>query len=209
MAKSIRKFNVITPFSRFENLDKFIEHLRQFNVRWYPIVESNAEHMDLLEKTVKEDWIFPLQMEVRDGYDKCYEKLNLFIQSGKIKEDEYYTSLCDDDFYEEGFFEKLRGYTNDILVTSMHRGDAIPREATGIRAHPTDTLIADNGNMRVGRVSHEQYFVKGKVYKNLRFQNIYYADGLMAEHLEQNYEDIAYINDAFVLFNYLEPGRYI
>jgi hypothetical protein len=83
----------------------------------------------------------------------------------------------------------------------MKRGDV------QVSSHPNYTLYADPRNMEIGGVGHEQFVIIGNIFKTLNYKNHNFADGMMGKFLKDNYE-INYCPEAFILFNYLEKGRY-
>ena len=107
--------------------------------------------------------------------------------------------LNDDDFVEDGFWNKIPN-KYDVVFVSMKRGDHTTH-------HGHSTLEAKKENIFCGQVGLEQYIVKGKILNNYRFDINYVADGLLAEKLVL-YEDKIFLPDVFVLFNYLEDGRW-
>ena len=172
--------HVITPFSR-EHLRKiFTEHLKQFPV----------------ESILCEEEVYTK--------DPAYEKANNFIKKGNIKDEDYYCFLCDDDNYEVGFFDNLPDA--DVIFVSMKRGDNVVGQ--GVSRHPTNTLIAAPENIKLMNVGFEQFIVKGRVLKQMKFtMGTPYADGMMAMWLKENFKCV-YEPNRFVLFNRLEKGRY-
>jgi hypothetical protein len=105
-------------------------------------------------------------------------------------------------------FDAISRCDEDVVVVSMKRGHNIPVDAIPRQQYGNDTLIACLGNMRIGGVGGEQMFVKGRIFKTLRFDlNSYQCDGIMAEHLRDRYQ-IRYEPELYCLFNYYEPGRW-
>lgn len=193
--------NILTPFSRLENKEILIEHLKPFNIHWYPIIHE--------EIVFNEDWITPIRISnMPANLDYCYFKLNYFLDYCSLEPEDYYGVLCDDDFYENDFFEKLRmNLGSAVLIVSMKRG-LYERHELGKIIHPITTLNARPDNMFLERIGLEQMFIKGWLFRKLRFLNFTGADGYMAEFLEKHIKDIRYIPDVNVLFNWLEKGRW-
>lgn len=186
------KFAVITPFSRYQNKYNLIEHLHPLDILWYPLIFENEELWPRL-------WIRPIVLSPNPQvFDACYYKLNQFLSSGLIRDELYYSFLNDDDHYEPDFFDKIRKEcTGDekVIIVSMKR--------TPEGLHD---LIADRKNMSEGFVGLEQMIIKGSILKNLRFVDYSHsADGKLAGQIA---DGAKYLKDVFVLFNYLEPGRW-
>lgn len=192
--------NILTPFSRKENKQLLTDHLRSFDIDWYPIIHEDIEF--------NEDWTYPFRVPLPEGVDPCYYKVNYFLDNHCLMPDEYYGVLCDDDFYEKDFFRKLNEHLGPtVLIVSMKRG-LHERKEQGKLIHPISTLTASVDNMRLEHIGIEQMFIKGWLLKKLRFLNFSGADGYMAEFLAKHIKDIKYIPDAYVLFNWLEKGRW-
>jgi hypothetical protein len=129
-----------------------------------------------------------------------YEKLNLFIWYENIIDDDFYCILNDDDFYEEGVFDNLPDA--DVIFISMDCGD------NRVSGNACLKLPACPEYIHVGSVGSEQFIVKGKVLKQMRYRtDICTADGEMAMWLKDNFNCV-YEPDRVVKFNYLEPGRW-
>ncbi len=179
---------VITPFSRKENIELMANHLKD-KCNWIVLIDSDLEFPN---------WVNVNKYNIPDDVKALKEKglcisnylFNLFLESG-LDDETQYMILCDDDFVEEGFWDKIPD--EDVVVTSMHRG--------------YDILIGRKENMSIGRVGGEQIIVKGKMLKNYRYGLGNVGDGEMAEQMARK-EAITYVPDAHVLFNYLEEGRH-
>jgi hypothetical protein len=197
------KFEVITPFQRYQNKNILTNHLREFNIIWRPIIDDK----DWVLWYSREEWIFP-HVYHKNGTlgNQGNIRINDFIEHG-LDDNTYYSFLCDDDFYERGFFDKIAERTpkESVIVVSMHRGDRF--SLCGGR--PTYTLPAAPQNMKENVVGLEQLIIRGDILKNLRLDvNNACADGLLARELKEQGVPINYMMDVFVLFNYLEKGRY-
>lgn len=172
--------HVIMPFSRPEMSEIYRQaFLNEANTAWHPISSK------------------------QDGTgDICYEKINSF-PIPRIEDSEYYTFLCDDDFWEPGYFTRIQEHPQTpVIITSMKRGD----HAIG---HGTSTLMAHPDNMRVGEIGLEQIVLRGDVFREYRFNSMNScADGEMAERLKTSGLPITYCRDAFTRFNWFQPGRW-
>jgi hypothetical protein len=133
-----------------------------------------------------------------------YWKLNCFLDQMPIHDNDRYGFLCDDDLVEDEFFIKIRQYGDDVLVVSMKRGNRQPEGGNG---HPPTTLIAQPSNMKIGSVGVEQIYLRGRILKNLRFDNFPEADGKFIINVVNNLP-VKYLPNTFVWFNYFEPGRW-
>lgn len=173
-------YHIVTPFYRYENEDFLKENTKGFI--WHKI-----------EGTV-------------DARDQTWGKINKFVAEHEFIDDDYYMILMDDDALPPDFYNDIRHYDQDVIVFSMKRGDNIPEGLDAFRAHPTFTLIASRDNMKVGHVGLQQIMMRGRIFKNLKCEDVYYADGLAAERLKD--ENVKYVPDIYILFNYLEPGRW-
>lgn len=194
---------VVTPYSRPWNVPALYNHLVAQGVVWHPLVFDTPwpEGYDA-------HWIDPFYAFVPDGVDPFCHKINAFARSGRIVDMDRYCLLCDDDMYGPGVLDGVRALTDRIVVVSMRRGDRTPE--TG-RPHPATTLTAALENMRAGQVGLQQCLMLGEVFKRLVMPedrpNI--CDGLAAEWLAENYGDeIKFMPDLFVHFNFLQPGRW-
>jgi hypothetical protein len=159
----------------------------------------------------KSDWPIPIIVEPlkTPKYNLCYHKVNYFIKTQKIEDEDYYWGMCDDDSIEDGVLSVIEKMNDDVVFVSMKRGDTIPEGIPAISRHPTNTLYADSANICIGGVGFEQMIIKGKIFKKLKYAlNTEYSDGLMAAYLKDNYT-IRYEPNLFVLFNWFESGRWI
>lgn len=207
-------FNVITPFSRIENLEKLTNHLRTKNIKWYIITDKDSN----IKINLNEPWIQHFECPNINGtfYEKCNNAINWFVENHNLNEEEYYGILNDDDGYEDDFFVKLHKEVdksnlekkfNDLLIISMKRGHNIPMDAIPVRRHPNNTLIAAPHNMKVGGVGVEQFLIKGKHLKKHRIPLTPTGDGSFISELVRTYGAM-YLPEIYVLFNYFEPGRW-
>lgn len=179
---------VVTPFSRIQNLDLMANHLKG-KCNWILLTAEGEQPF------VHDSWIKEINISLTDyeaGTCKSNYLFNKFIDQG-LDEDIQYMILCDDDFVDEGFWDKIPD--EDIVVVSMDRG--------------VDFLRARPEMMRIGRVGGEQVIVKGKILKNYRYGLSNVGDGEMIEQMVKNGEKFIYVPDAHVLFNWLEEGRHL
>lgn len=168
---------------------------------------------EVIEIPLDESWIsqaiIPMESsECQAMMPGCYKR-NQFIQHAIIADDDYYVTVDDDDFYEANVFDEIRKMDDDIVIISMKRGHRTPKEAVAPRDYPTDTLWARPENVKLGFISAQQSFVKGKIFKqHLHNEESHCWDGELAVNYKESGEQIAYKPDLFALFNYYEPERW-
>ena len=207
-------FNVITPLARFQNISDLVNHLEPKKIKWHVITDEDSEGTF----EVKKDWIYHhICPNVGVNFwERCHNSINWFIENKIDSDDEYYCVLNDDDGYEDDFFEKLKmsvfmsdseNKFNDLIITSMMRGNNIPIDAIPVRQHPTYTLYAHPSNMQVGGVGLEQFFAKGKILKKHKIPLTTCGDGEFITNLVETYGAL-YQQESYVWFNYFEPGRW-
>jgi len=192
------KYRILSPFSRIENKEAWIKHLRQFDIILHPIINDPIEFP-------KEDWIKPFSFKVKKVMKWIYYyALNKFLDSKIIIDDDYYMFLSDDDFLAPDFFEKIKGINSDFIVVSMKRGHKESRHGG------TNTLNATWRVMGKRGIGGEQIILKGKFLKLERFRMGITGDGWFIRGLWKKYphENFTFVRDAYVWFNYLEPGRW-
>jgi len=180
--ESKSNFHIVTPFYRHQNRALLQKNLEGFI--WHPI-EGNFPNFG----------------------DQAYAKINHFIQTAEIIDDDYYQILNDDDALPADFIRTTREIGGDIVIFSLDRGQRTPPEAQGIHRHEAGKLIASRENMRIGGMGLQQIRFKGSLFKTLRCADHPFADGMIAQSLRDR-DDIVFVPDVFILFNYLEPGRY-
>jgi hypothetical protein len=203
----MNSIHIITPFYRKYLLNTIIKHYTPMNIVWHPV--SDHKEIEAFENNNIE-WIQPLLCNPFKQGEQCYRKLNDFIDNVEIIDNDYYCFNCDDDMYEQNFFDNIRNQVDKILIVSMVRGDSITY-TPGTVNHPTFPLIQKSlDDIRVCNISLQQFIIKGSILKQMRFgitQDI--DDGLFAEELKRKFpNDIKFLSDCFVFFNYFEPGRY-
>jgi hypothetical protein len=203
----LKQIHLIMPFSRHENKETLTEAYRPMGIIWHPIVFEDEE------KPFGEDWILPFIIPMHSSDCKVKMpgtyKRNRWIEKNQIIDEDYYVTVDDDDMYEPGVFDAVKQMDDDIVIISMKRGNNCPDGVSLERRYPTDTLIANPGNVRIGEISAQQSFVKGKIFKQHFFNEGYHCwDGEIAIHHKEGGEQIAYRPDLFALFNYYEPGRW-
>lgn len=193
--------HIVTPFSRFENLSAMMHMLEPMGVEWHLLLDDNG----VARLNPQHDWIhcyyFP---SVQPFWRAWAQHLNAFIKMAPLVDGDRYMILNDDDFLEPGFFAKTDEHNGEVLVVSMKRGQHSP---PGGHGHGTDTLVACPENMLVGRVGCEQMLVSGRLLPTVHFNDSITADGEAIVDMSKR-AAIEYAPEAFVFFNYLEPGRW-
>lgn len=178
--------HVVTPFSRPQNITALVENLRPSNVQWWPLCHEKTQFPD-------EQWIHPQLIKYPDEWVAtggiCYSKTNSYIERG-LFDDDMYAVLCDDDLYEPGFFDKIRAIRGDVIVSSMRLPDG--RE-----------LVGAPQNCFPSRVGFEQLIIRGRIFKNYRYENHCQADGRLIRQVTTEHPT-QFATDAFVLFNKLQ-----
>ncbi len=195
-----RKVHIIMAFSRHHLAQTLVDLYRPMNVVLHPMIFKDEAMFP-----IREGWIRPFVASVdRKDAGSLISLTNMFIENAKIEDDHYYCTMTDDDMYDPGVVDRLRELDNDVVVVSMKRGDNLVPGSP----YNTMTLVAHPNNMKIGGVGGEQIAIKGRIFKTLKFdEEDPCADGSMAVYLKDNFK-VRYEPDLFVLFNYLEPGRW-
>jgi hypothetical protein len=204
----MRNIHVITPFSRYHLLDTLIEAYKPMDIIWHLIA-----FQDEPLPNIHEPWIIPyvIRMNRKDctAVMPQYFMRNEWIKQNDIIDEDYYVTVDDDDMYEDGVFDQIKKMNEDIIIISMKRGYKIPDDVSEIRRYPTDILLAQPDYIQRGSVSAQQYFVKGKIFKQHLFDDsTSCGDGDVIIHYKESGEQIRYEPKLYALFNYYEPGRW-
>lgn len=195
------KYHVVTPFSRFQNMNAMGAVLQRENVHWILLVDAEIPVVVLYPKFPCQVFRFP---HAEPFWRAWRNHLNAFIKLNMIEDGDRYIILNDDDFVEPGFFKKLDAVPGEFLICSMKRGQHTPSNSHG---HGTDTLMACPENVKVCHVGCEQMIVSGRLFKTIHFADDICADGMAIVELAKRHPP-AFVPDAYVWFNYLEPGRW-
>lgn len=208
------KFHVITPLARYGNVPELISMLENQNVTWHVITDHDSKETF----TPTHPWIIH-HICPNDGMEfwkRCNHSINWFIENCEIIPDDMYCFMNDDDGYHPQFFKRMRyvveeckrtNQPSEVIICSMERGHTIPDGLPPERRHPTHTLIAHPRSMHVGHVGVEQIFLSGRVLFENRFPIDVCGDGMMITDIVNKYPT-TYAPQLYVLFNYLEPGRW-
>ena len=203
----MKEIHLVMPFSRPENKGKIMDAYRGLNVILHPIIFRD----EAIE--FGEPWIRPYVIDEPSKLCTVLMpgtyKRNRWIEAHELEPEDYYLTVDDDDFYEPGAFEEVRKEDADIVIISMKRGVQVPEVASPERAYPTSTLVASPENMRIGRISAQQMFVKGKLFKtHPHNEESHCWDGELAEHYQASHKNTVFLSQVYALFNYFEPGRW-
>lgn len=208
-------FNVVTSLARLENIPDLLEHLRPCGVTWHVIVDEDLEN----KPKFTESWIkvYVCPNSGLEFWKRCHYALSWFLETQKLKDNEYYSFMNDDDGYEPDFFRKIKrvvktskkdkNFDPGVIIVDMLRGHQIPADAVHPRRHGTSTLFAHPNNMMVGGVGMEQIVAKGRVVKNYRFPIEVCGDGMFITDIVRENKTL-FVNGVYALFNYFEPGRW-
>jgi len=197
--------HIITPFSRLENLQFYIDNLKDKNIIWHPIFQGGVpKELEVF------DWIRALNVfEIPEGIYPNIYKCNTFIYHTYLIEDnDRYLFMNDDDWFEDNVFEQFKEENDpedDVCFISMKRGYG--NLGTWNGSHGTFTLMVDLNRVIVGNIGFEQMCVKGRVLKQMEFENNGCFDGLMAMKLHEQYK-VKPLYEVYALFNWLEKGRW-
>ena len=191
------KYHILTPFNREGNMKMILENFHRPNVIFHPLIDRRIEFP-------KEDWIEPFSFTREHGIRwVVYHAWNEFLSSGMLVDNDYYMFLSDDDFLEPDFFEKIKDIKTDIILVSMKRGD------NNLKSGSNNTLVPAWNRMVRSWVATEQLIIKGKIIKNERFIDQHSADGCLIGSLWRKLPHLFTLKtDAYIWFNYLEPGRW-
>ena len=196
--------HIITPFSRPENLQFYLDNLKDKNIIWHPIFYGEVDY-NLSQYT----WIEPrIIYNVTDGWFPNIHKCNEFIKHFPIFDNDRYLFMNDDDWFEDTVFEQFKEENDpedDVCFISMKRG--VGNHGTWNGSHGTFTLMVDLDRVIVGNIGFEQMCVKGRVLKQMEFENHGCFDGLMAMKLHEQYK-VKPLYEVYAMFNYLEKGRW-
>ena len=200
------QIHLVMPFTRTFMINRLTADYLPMGIIWHPIMFKDQE------VEFKGDWIKPVIIpenapEHPHALD-AITKINHFIRMHEFVDDDYYIQTTDDGMFEPNVFSAIKEMDDEVVIISLKRGDHIPPGVPAVRAYPTNTLFAHPDNVRIGEVSGDQVFIKGRIFKSYLWDNkSMVADGVMAMHMKE-FHQVAYRPDLFSLFNYFEPGRY-
>jgi hypothetical protein len=202
-------YHIVTPFSRPQNFERLREMLRPHSVKWHLLMnDPPGFEVDLSEpwmsanyfQTVKPAWMM---------WRKCINRFAEMMDSvpGHPADDDRYCILADDCAYEPEFFSKIDAIKGPVVIASLKRGHQIPPGTPPEFSHGTNTLVAAPENMHPFQVSAEQIVLPGRLFRRLNLILHPASDGYMIEAMVHDH-GASYAPEAFVWFNYYEPGRW-
>ena len=199
----MNNFHIIMAFNRPHMVDIYTEFFWPHNIVLHPIMRDNIVDWP------NENWIKPITAPaVAEGtVDLLYTKCNYFIETQPINDEDYYMFLCDDDSIEDNVIPAIKEMNDDVIFISMKRGYHIDYSRDPLSWHGTNTLYARPECVKVCNIGLEQFIVKGKILKEIRFRDHNWADGYMCEYLKEHYS-VSYREDLFSLFNFYETVRW-
>lgn len=193
--------HLIMPFARFHLKEALESYIGPLNVILHPIISDH----------IKPEIIFgikrvePLYVKINcrgNSWGITAEKLNKWILTNSIVDEDLYGIINDDDIIEKNVIDALRNFDEEIIFISMERGQHVAPTQ-----HPCHTLYAYPENIKPLCVSLQQYFVRGSILKTLTFSHEFAGDGIMAEYLANNYK-VRYEPSLSLKMNYFEIGRW-
>lgn len=202
------RYHIVTPFSRPEHFDALTDHLRPLSVTWHLLVDLGCSFRLKLEYWMRLYPVYPVTPPWL-MWRKCINEFARHLDEDPASpfEGDRFLMLSDDTIYEPGFLEKVDAASGEVLVVSLKRGDQIPPGTPAERAHGTNTLVAAPENMRPVHVDSQQIVLSGHLFRRINLPLHPHCDGML---IEQTVNDFGakYLREAFVWFNYLEPGRW-
>ena len=116
---------------------------------------------------------------------------NEMLSRLKAKPDDYVLFLDDDNLIHPNWYHHIKGVTADMVTWGQENKDGSPR----LRA--TD-------QPKVGNIDTASFMVKYKIAKQLKFTDVYEADGIFAMQAAKKTSDIQVINESISYYNYLK-----
>lgn len=194
-------YNILTPFSRFQNLCQMRDHIASIRVATWHLI---CEKKDIPFRMHIPEWMRVVECDpMPAGWFPASWKPNWFADHVELNPDARYLLLNDDDFYEPGFFQKIDEHDGEVVICSMKRGHNTPPGST----NGPETLNARPQELHQAGIGGEQIIVSGRVLKEFRFGPPYDGDWTFISAVTAKYPPV-FVPDAFVWFNYLEPGRW-
>ena len=185
------KINIITPCTRPQNLQKIYKSIKFKFFAWYIVFDTSKvdlnSNQDIITKLNKIQNVFTLDIP---GGISGNSQRNFALDH--IKEG-YCYFLDDDNLLYHNFYN---------VLTSIHK--------THNKKIYTFNQLMPNGRIRKGnviKVTHidqAQYIIDSSLLKDLRFEQTYFADGILIEHLyNTNKEDFYIIDEVLCYYNWL------
>ena len=198
------KIHIITALYRVHLAQTLIHYLEPMGIEWYPVV---APKEDI---PFDKEWIHPIHVNELLHNEFPYRKINDFLDTQEVIDDDYYGFMSDDNMYEPGFFDVIRQQTAKILFYSVYRGDSTPRN-DGSEPHPSTPIrIQSLNDIRICNVGFGMCILKGEILRQTKFKNTHkWDDGRYMERLKLKFpNEIQILPDLWVFGNYFQVGRY-
>ena len=116
---------------------------------------------------------------------------NEMLSRLKAKPDDYVLFLDDDNLIHPNWYEHVKGATADMVTWGQENKDG------SLRLRATD-------QPKVGNIDMGSFMVKYKIAKQLKFTNVYEADGIFAMEAAKKASNIQVINESISYYNYLK-----
>jgi len=206
-------FNVITPMARVMNTKLLIRMLEPMNITWHVITDEDMGYKLQFDKPWIKSYVY--SNNENEFWARSNASINWFIDN-HVTDDEYWCILNDDDAYEFSFFNNLidgiqeaqkNGNDAKVIICAMERGYRIPDGLPPEKQHPPTRLPALPEYTKVGSVGVEQIIITGDILKKYRIPLNVVGDGMLIEEIA-NKENVLYLDNANVWFNYYELGRW-
>lgn len=200
------KIHVCTPISRMQHLRKLAHVLKsQGAASWILLIDQNqSDRIDNFG-----GWATIQRYASEAKTEPGCVLTNRYLSAWPFVDDDWYTMICDDDWIPEGFLTRLMSSASpetDLIICSMKRGQNTPKPG----GHPTWDLVASPNSLNYGYIGFEQGTIRGRAIKDYRSKNqigVVEPNEKVLISMAKQYNTV-YVPDAFVLFNYLEPGRW-
>jgi len=200
---------VIMPFYRKHLTQKLTDGFRPMNVIWHPV----CDEIDLqaFEGNL-EEWIKPVLCPPLIKGQQCYRKVNDFINTQEIVDEDLYGFLHDDDMYVPGFIDRVRRIEEKkIFFFSMDRGDVCPVDDHPVKWPPVPIVLHNVEEVRVYNIDMCMMIVRGDILRQTQFGITQdHDDGLYAVNLRTKWpNDCLVITEYGVRQNYFQKGRFL
>lgn len=116
---------------------------------------------------------------------------NEMLSRLKAKPDDYVLFLDDDNLIHPNWYEHIQGATADMVTWGQENKDGT------VRLRATD-------QPQIGNIDMGSFMVKYKIAKQLKFTDVYEADGIFAMQAAQKANNIQTINESISYYNYLK-----
>lgn len=202
--------HIITPTNRWMNIPYLTMNLEKvafdcdIDLKWTLILNPDdfEDWKGFIDKLPTFCNVFKCP-HVPIGIDPCYFKCNYFLMKSELVDSDWYGVVCDDNMLSINVSIRLKNSDKDDKI-------AIFSELRGTNKIDVAPLVLNAGKGNIGLYQTDlcQYFLRGSVYKNHRFnEKSPCADGELIGSIVDLYQT-AYYPDDYVYFNVLQPGRW-